>query len=492
MKMKNLGKIFGLLFVALFGAHLYAGDVEIYVDHKKVVLGDSVTVRISVFGNDVEAPQIDELCGTQIVASSSQASTQIIGTSITTHYNFIYTFEPEKSCTIDPIPVKVDGKVLTTKPVKITVTNTPAQSRDKNFILELTADKHEVFVGESFNVTLIFKQKRGAEAIDYKFYPPKLDGFWIKYQSQPKKYDQGEYIVTEIHYKMAAQREGELEITPAKIKIASRDMTKDYWNSFAPSIKWRTYYSNPIKMKVYAPPKGIKLVGNFKIYLSVDKHEVHPSEAVNLVITIKGEGNLEDIEKFKPYIPEASVFEEEPKIDEQNGVFTQKIAIVADSNYTIPSFTLRYFDPKTKKIETISTKPVEITVIGAKKEQKPLVVKRSSDTAAHSFDASSAESPKEATIESSFAITWMILSFIAGMFMGALMVFAKFYTSNTKRLKRMNTDDKRMLFIKLLPYKEHEDVKELLAMLEEALYGRKKVAIDKKRLKEIIKKYNID
>ncbi len=482
--MKNLGRIVYiciLLTVTLFGR------VDVSVNHHSVMRGESVTVRISVFGEEIEPPTVDTLCGSDIVSTSSQQSIQIINGHITKNYSFTYTFEPEKSCTIEPISIKVDGKIEKTKPIKITVTDTPQRTKDANFLLELRANKKEAFVGESFDVTLVFKQKRGAEAIDSKFYPPKLDGFWIKHQSEPKKSVDGEYVVTTIHYKMAAQREGDLKITPAKIKIAMRDLTKDYWNNFAPAIKWKTYYSNAIEMKVYAPPKGVKLVGSFDIRLSVDKTSVHPNEAVNAVITIKGDGNIEDLEAFKPYIPHANVFEEKPVINQENGVFTQKIAFVADESFTIPAFSIRFFDPKTKKIETKSTKVVHIEVIGSKQRKKELVIKKGSEDTA----LGSAKS-EETHIATSFAITWMVLSFFAGAFMGGMLVFLKLHPSTKKRLRRLSTDDKRVLFIKLLPYKDHRDVKELLDQLENVLYGKNDTTIDKGKIKEIINKYNID
>ncbi len=480
--MKNRGRII-VLFIVLFSSYLF-GSVKAVVDHRSVMLGDSVTFRIVASGEDVKVPQLDSLCGVDIISESTQQSIQIINGDMKKSISHIYVFEPEKSCDIKSIPIEVAGKIEQTKPIHIEVSNTPQQTTNADFLLELHVNKKEVFIGESFAVTLVFKQKRGVDALDSKFFPPKLDGFWIKSQSQPEKTQQGDYIVTTIHYKMAAQREGELIISPAKIKIALRMMRRDFWNNFAPNVKWRTYYSNSIKMKVYAPPKGVKLVGNLDISFKVDKTKVHPNEAVNGVITIKGDGNIEDIESFRPYIQNANVFDEKPEIDQENGVFKEKIAFVADENFTIPSFSIRYFDPKTKKIITKKTDPVSITVIGGVTKEKKLVVKK----------ASTQEAPAVVRVgtDTSAAITWVILSFIAGIFTGGVAVFMKFNPSRTKQQKkRFSMSDKKVLFVRLLPYKDHQDVKEVLDVLENNLYGDNTKTIERSKIKEIVEKYDI-
>ena len=48
-----------------------------------------------------------------------------------------------------------------------------------------------------------------------------------------------------------------------------------------------------------------------------------------------------------------------------------------------------------------------------------------------------------------------------------------------------------MLLIKLMPFKENADVKELVTMLESHLYKDSSKEIDKKQIKDIIKKYEI-
>jgi hypothetical protein len=246
-----------------------------------------------------------------------------------------------------------------------------------------------------------------------------------------------------------------------------------------------------LKIKVNPLPTGLDLVGNFDIEASVDKKSVFPNEVVTLTITIKGDGNIEDIKEFNPYIPDVNVFTQKPKIDQKNSIFTQKITFVSDVSYTIPSFKIRYFDSKTKKIEQKQTAPIDITVKGAKKTKDNLVIKKSQESKESQNNITIYKSSKN-SIETSFAITWMVLSFIAGVFVGAIFVYFVFIKAKQKNKKRkFGYKDYKELFVKLLPYKDDKEVKEILDKLESAIYGSKNVEIDIKKIKEIVKKYNI-
>jgi len=61
----------------------------------------------------------------------------------------------------------------------------------------------------------------------------------------------------------------------------------------------------------------------------------------------------------------------------------------------------------------------------------------------------------------------------------------------TKGVK-FDVKNEKMLLIKLLPYKDEDpEVAKLVELLEANIYSTTKEKIDKKLLKEIVKKYNI-
>ena len=474
--MKNLGKII-LFLIFIFPNAIYAGVVA-SVNTSSVTVGETVTLSLSISGEEIQKPALFKICGNDIVSTSSQTSIKMVNLDYHKSYVLSYKFAPQKSCTIEPIEVEVDSKIERTQPIEIAVKEYVRDLND-DFILTYSTAKTDVRVGEPFDLTLNFKQKRNVQAVDSKFIAPEYKGFWIKGESQPTRVNQGDYTITTIVYTMAAQREGELEIEPAQMKIASRENSRNSWDSWTPSVKWKTYLSNSLKMQVSPLPQGASLVGDFEINVKVDKSEVNSNEALNATIELVGKGNLEDVKSFKPYIQGVSVFDE--KIVLSRDKLTQKIAFVSDSDFTIPPFSLEYFDLQTQQMKKIQTKEMKIKVHGSKPTQE-LVIKR--DAAKESKEA------PVVVISSTISPLIAGLIFTLGFILGGLLIFFKPWTL-IKREKTFSIKDPKVLLVKLMPFSDDADVQSLVDVLEKNLYSNAKLELDKKLLKECLHRYNI-
>ena len=475
--MKNLGKI--LLLIFLFPYALSA-DIRASVDSTTVELGDMITYSLSISGEDIERPNIHSLCDADVISTASQTSIEMINGDYKKSYILSYKFMPQKSCVIEPIELKIDGKKVKSNSVKVTVSAVVA-SKDSEFELSLESSKSEVFVGETFEMTLLFKQKKGAEAVDSKFIPPAMKGFWVKNESKPTRHDEGEYIVTKIIYTIAAQRAGELKISQAQMRIASRSHTRDTWGAWVPKIKWKSYFSKELSIKVKPLPNGVKLVGSFTISATVDKTSINANEAVNVNIKVLGIGNLEDIKSFKPSVDGVSVFDEKIVLDKTE--LTQKLAFVAEGNFTVPSFSLKYYDTDTQEIRTISTKPIAIKVKNAKKKEE-LVIKRETPNVESTVSSSTSSTTGEVSY------SFVVIALIIGFGLGIILMVTKPWI-HFKREKPISIKEPKILLVKLLPFKDDAEVQEIIDILENNLYSSEKKELDKKKLKEILKKYEI-
>jgi len=476
--MKNLGKILFLLLLLLNSA---VASVVSSVNYSSVSKGEMVIFSLKISGEDIQRPIINTICDSDVVSTSSQTSIEMLNGDYQKSYVLSYKFMPEKSCEIKPIDVKIDGKIETSKALKVEV---KPMSQDKNadFLLTLDTPKKEVFVGEPFELTLTFKQKRRAEAVDSKFMAPPLKGFWVKSESQPERKNDGEYAITTLRYTLAAQRKGDLKISPAQMSIASRSSSRDMWGSFSPQIKWRSYFSNELNMSVQSIPMGASLVGEFTISAKADKTQINPNEAVNVHIQVNGSGNLEDIKSFKPYIKDVSVFDEKISV---NGLqLTQKLALVGDDDFVIPPFELKFFNPKTKKLESVSTQEIAINVSGEKAKSE-LKIKRD--------ETEEKERVQEETTvpKSTLNTLWISVVFALGIIFGVVLMMLKPW-SLFQRDKGINIKDEKLLLMKLLPFKDDVDVQKILDVLENNLYSSEKLEVDKKLVKELVEKYKIN
>ena len=482
--MQNLGSV---LFVVVLLSTALFGGVKAKLSPSVAYKGDVVTYSIAISGSDIEKPQVYQVCGENIIASGSNTSLEMIGTSYKKTYTLTYQFIAQKSCTVDPIGVEIDGKTEYTKPLKLTVKKLSAQS-GQDFLLEYNASKTELYVGESVDVVLTLKQKHSASVVDSRFVPSTFQGFWKKAESKPKRYDDGEYLVTQVHYTLAPQREGNLTITPAQLQIASRVPSRSYAPSFMPQVQWRSYFSNELHLYAKPLPNGVKYIGDFTIAATTDKRTIHKGEALNVVVRVQGDGNLEDIESFKPYIDGVNVFDE--KIQIQGNTLTQKLTFVAEHDFSVPSFELRYFDVKSQQIKTIQTDPITVKVLGgAAVTQKPLEIKKSESSGGEEEVQQTKSTNKKGD---SIDLLMGFFLFIAGIIVGVGIMVLKSMIELKPNKKTTMPKDHKQLLVKLLQYKEEdEEVRSIVEKLEKNLYEGANETIDKKKLKEILKRYDI-
>ena len=475
--MQNLGKIFLLL--TLMASSIYAG-VLATVSPSVVYEGETATYILTIDEGNIKKPQIYDICGNDIISTSSQTSIQMINSDYKRIYTLSYNFIPRKSCSVAGVEVEVDGNTMMSNMVEVVV-KPQTQDANADFLLSLEASKGDLFVGEPFELTLLLKQRETAQVVDSNFVAPDFKGFWIKGEPRQSREHEGEYMVTRVVYTLSAQRAGELSITPAEIKIASRVSVSQSWGSFRPQVKWRSYYSNTLDIKAKPLPNGANIIGDFSLDVEVSKHEINPNEALNVTVKVKGLGNLEDIKSFKPYLQNVNIFDE--KVSIKGDTLSQKLAFVSDSDFTIPAFSLEYYNTKTQRVEQIKTQEIKIKVKGSEKPNELKIKREDKEVLLKS------ETPSPIA-KAGIDKLWLALVFGLGVLVGVVIMLATRRNTSKKTLK-FNIKDEKLLLIKLLPFKDNENVQEIIDVLESNIYSSEKKVVDKKLLKELLLKYNI-
>ncbi len=501
-------KILGKIAILLLPLWLLASSVNVSVDKDEVTRGDSVTFTITAEGKNIDFPTINSIGGYDIIGTSQSSNISIINGNIKKSISKSYTFTPLKDVTIPSFEVKIDGKVYKTNPIKIRVVDTPTKSSsNSNVVFKIITDKKRAFVGEPIYLDVILKYKKHQNIVDSKIQTPNFPNFWVKKVGNTKVYQENDYIVKKERFIIFPQKAGSFEIGPLVGKLAKRVtinqpfindpfFNDNFFKSMLTQIQTKQIISNSIKIDAKPLPNNLELYGKFTIKADVDKRVVEANKPVRVKIKIDGYGNIDDVKKFNLNIPNAVVYADEPKIksfiknSKYAGTFTQTITIVADSNFTIPPFVLKYVDSTTNKPVEIKTKPIKIEVKGGNtsyKKTEPKIAPQTKTTQKISQIEKKSKKPELSS--------WIIffIGFIFGIL--TLLIISKFkefkkekkpHESNIAKAIKNAKSDKALLEL-LLPYiKKDPYIEEAIKKLEENIFQDASHKIDKKLLADII------
>ncbi len=342
-------------------------------------------------------------------------------------------------------------------------------------------DKNEVYVGEPILLTYTFKQRVDIKLSEANFNPPSFQDFWAKSTKKVPNSVKDGYKIYRIHYLLFPQKSGTLSLESGRMDVAVMKEEKKGYFSFQ-QAKWKTLYSNALKIAVKPLPKGVDLYGNYTFSVVVDKNNTKANEPINLTITILGEGNVDDIDPFNLEVKNAMVYSDKPKrnaslVDGKNRiVFKQKFAIVSDQNFTIPALEFRFFDGKVH-IEHSKTFAIEVVNLQAKKED--VVFEKNGinhDKTIRTKDASN-----------STIMIASLLSFVVGMLVMWLIIRwqkrakHRIETPIQQRIKDAK-EDKELLAVLLPLMDKSTQIEEIVKKLEKNIYTGAKEKIDRKHL----------
>ncbi|WP_201353333.1 BatD family protein [Hydrogenimonas urashimensis] len=502
--------LWALLFVPLF---LAAAGIKMHVDRKEVTRGDTVTFSITAEGEDVAFPVLKEIDGFPILGTSQRSNISIINGHTSRSVTKSYTFAPMRDVTIPSLEVKVDGTLYRTDPVRISVSDAPKPgTRKGDARLEIDIDKKRVHVGEPVTFDVVIRYRRDARFAQVDLQSPEFPNFWIKKVGEVQKSYEGEYIVEKQRYLIFPQKAGSFKLGPLTAKIAKRVRVKppindpffddDFFNGFFARLEWSRIASNAVTIQVDPLPGNVELYGDFTIRASVDRQRVEANQPVRVTIEIEGEGNIDDIKKFEPHIPDTVVYSDDPVVKERitegryGGTFKETVTIVSDHDFTIPSFVLRYYDKERQQVIEKRTEPIPIKVVGGKKnaDVKDLgrppekTEKVPSATTAGKEGRSLKGQEKEEEYRWLYLLVGIVLGAAGAWWLGnrKLPVFMKKREFDIARAIRHAKNDRELLDL-LLPYaQEDERIKEALERLEENIYKGKRDKIDRKILAEIV------
>jgi len=467
----------GSLFILLiFSSLLFGAGVKASVDENPIIAGESVEFAIEAEGEQVQFPKIEKIGKYKVTAEGSQRLERFEDNHNIVRWIKLYAFTPKKSVTIPSFDIFVDGKKMSTEPIFVQV-KPNSQQHSNDFSIQIIADREEACVGQMVDVKVIFKEKRSVPVMNVDFVPIKFENFWVKRVGKEKRYPEGDYLVHEIHYLFFPQKVGALTIRPAEVKVAVAKKMRDAFGFIVRKPKWITISSSSLKLTVKPLPQNINLIGDFKLMVQAEPKKVKAGKPVKLVVRVEAEGNIEDFDLPELHIDGVTIYSEEPKLEQSysrgiySGSWEREYVLIAEKSFVIPSFTLKYFDPKTEKIKEIKTKPIEVNVIGGSIKQESNIDK--------------VESVQQFKEKKEMSLFYIFIPFLAGMGFMYLLIRLKGIIKDKQGSKPSKKQD---MIQQLLPYlqisKEAYDLAERLSSSDYTISKS-----DKKEFEKLIKKY---
>jgi len=477
--MKNLGKI--LVFLTLIISLAQAG-VKATLSATQIQRGDSVRLILTIDGDGADAPAIASIGKYRVEGRSQSTQIQNINGNYSKITRYEYTFTPLETIIIEPISLKINGKIEQTERIKLIVSNATPTGQTKEYDIKIVSDKKSVYVGEPFAVDMIFKRNRFKQLHDTRYTPPGTTDFWVKKQSEVQKGVQGDEEVISLRYIYSAQKSGELNISPARMNVATSRATA-FQSFFSNGVQWKNLISNDLKIDVKPLPTGVSLVGDLTVTTKVDKTTLDSKEPITLLILVKGVANVEDISLEKLNLNEVVQYEEEPvvrhdlKNGEYSGVYEKKIALIADKDFTIAPISLKYFDPKDKKIKTAKSKEIKVTVNSKESEKSSKLNVQSKKEAPIT---------KEVTVYRTAPLE-LFFAFLIGIIVTILAIVQPWKLLKRDK-KSGGVKNEKEALMRLLPYVEsNSEIAKMVDDLESKIYKGKNINIDKKKLRQMLK-----
>ncbi len=405
---KRIGKILFLLPLIIRAGEL---NFSASVDKTRLGLDDYLILTVSVSGENVgsvPSPKLPELPEFELGGRSSSQSTsvQIINGKMTQSQtiNFIYTLHPKKTgkFSIPPCTLKYNNNTYTTEPIEITVVKgtvqsgqVPGQSKPlpsisslkikDNIKLSAVASRHTVFQGEEVMVEFSLYTRLNIQNIG-SVELPKFEGFWVEPIYDATRLNFKRRSINGRLYDVCLLKKcalfpvttGKLKISPMRMNVEVIQPPRDFFDFFGTSKNIRlasqTININVLPLPAENRPECFSgAVGEFTIQASLDRTKSEGGEPINLMVRVRGRGNLKLINP--PEIQTISGLKIlDPEVKEDINIVNNRVTGYkqfsfplipqADGEYIIPKIKFAYFNPKDKSYHILETEQLKFTATG--------------------------------------------------------------------------------------------------------------------------------
>ena len=337
-----------------------------------------------------------------VAGPSSSVNQSWINGKTSYSQSYIYIVEPKKvgEFIIGAAKIEYKRKIVSSNPVKITVTeevevpkdpNNPLYIAQQNIHLVAEVSNLKPYVGEGIYVVYKLYVSENISVNDWRVTEtPEYNGFWNQsIEVKPGNVLKGKYNGENYRYLilkkavLIPQRSGKLEIEPIKMNfsVGIPTGTGDFFgNMITKNINYSAQSTLKKVLVKELPVRGKPLdfdgaVGDFKFTVAANKNVLKANDAAQIKVEVSGRGNLKLFEIPKITTPpELEVYTPEHKenvltsLSGLKGSISDLYTVVPQfkGKYKIPEVKFSYFNPKEKKYKTIIIAPIIVDVIEGK------------------------------------------------------------------------------------------------------------------------------
>ncbi len=405
--MRRIGNIVFALVAAMGWSCLaLAQDATFYasVDKNPVGVGDVFTIKFTIENGrgEISPPSFSDF--DVAYGPSTSSSFQFINGRQSSTMTLSYGLRPraEGKYTLAAASARVGSNTYKSEPITIEVvkgSSAPAAqparppgagqpqpqqqqssaAADNNFLVRTQLSKSKVYQGEGLLVSFVLLSRYNNIDLGESTFPT-LNGFWTEEIKTGAVSWENEYeYVKGVPYRKAVlrqqllfpQRAGTIEIEPFKLTArVNRSL-------FSPGseVKAESYVQNVevLPLPAGAPESFNGAVGEYTFTGQVGKTELQANDAIDLMLNIKGKGNLRLTKA--PTIDFPSDFEVyDPEIKDRIAVSTTGMSGSRNygylviprypGKYVLPAVEFTHFNPSSQKYVTERIGPFDISVSG--------------------------------------------------------------------------------------------------------------------------------
>jgi hypothetical protein len=375
----------------------WAAEVRASVDKSFAPEGRPVVLTVEVVNAEGE-PDVSVIEDFRVARSGKSTSVQIINGRRTSKEAWTYLLVPQKTgeLSIPAVPVSVDGQVMRTEPITVTVEAGASGSQqggapEGDVALQAKLGRKRVYLGEPVLYTVEFAT--AVRVADFSFEPPEFEGFSQKDLGRRSGRQRRGGRVYEAHrfpWLLTPLSAGNHTIAPAQAvcKTVSRGSgsgrrSRSPFDIFddpffgSTRLETRSLSTDPVSVEVRplpeytgkAPFTGI--VGEVEISAELSEERITQGDSATLRLTLSGRGGIMDATApeldtpsgLKMYMdaPEENV---QAGLDGYSGSKTFRYALVGlePGTYAIGPVRLAWFDPSQERYVSGATQAMRLEV----------------------------------------------------------------------------------------------------------------------------------